>query len=217
MTYLPHRIFTSLIAIAMVTTPVAVMAKPKAADKKTAPVKSTPLKAPAQKVTSATTPAPSAATPEKSTDALNLASPDFDISKEPTNISADSLTLLNEKRTFTYQGKVVVTQGDMTLTADFLDGNYSEKNEIQKITARQNVVITKGPEMRANGQRAEYDAVSRTIVLTETPGVEQNGSMLTADIIKIFIDENRSVAEGNVKVTMKNAGDGLKPAAAGGK
>ncbi len=169
--------------------------KAKGADAKTAP--------PASKST-----APAAA-PADTKKATSFGSGTFNTSKEPTNISADSLTLFNEKRTFTYQGKVVVTQADMTLKSDFLDGNYSEKNEIEKIIARSNVEITKGADIKATGQRAEYNALNRTIVLTETPSIEQNGSTLTADLIRIFIDENRSIAEGNVKVTMKSADDGL--------
>jgi lipopolysaccharide transport protein LptA len=149
-------------------------------------------------------------TPEQKTDSKTSSTPNLDLSKAPTNISANSLTLLNDKRTFTYEGNVVVTQADMTLNSDFLDGSYSEKNEIEKIIARSNVIITKGPDMKANGQRAVYDAIARTIVLTESPSVEQNGSILTADLIRIFVDENRSVAEGNVKVTLKSTDTDVK-------
>lgn len=209
-----------LLAGILATLPLSADAKPKETEKsakkqaaKTVKVPDSALKKPV--ATPVATAAPATPAPEAVKELGNLAGPDFDISKEPTNISANSLTLLNEKRTFTYEGKVVVTQGDMTLTCDTLDGNYSDKNEIQKITARQNVEIIKGADMKAHGQRAEYDAVSRTIVLTETPSVEQNGSILSADIIRIFIDENRSTAEGNVKVTLKNTGDGLK--GSGGK
>lgn len=157
----------------------------------------------------AVTPAQVPPVAEKTKGSVALGNADFNMSKAPTNISADSLTLYNEKRTFTYTGNVVVTQADLTLHSDFLDGNYSDKNEIEKIVARSNVEITKGAEMKATGQRAEYNALNRTIVLTETPSIEQNGNTLTADLIRIYIDENRSIAEGNVKVTMKSADDGL--------
>ena len=161
----------------------------------------------AKPLTGASTTSPSSASP------IGLTGEEFDLSKGPTNISADSLTLFSDKRTFTYQGKVVVVQGDMTLTSDFLDGNYSEKNEIEMIIARSNVTITKGPDIKAGSQKAEYNAKARTIILTEAPHIDQKGSVLTADLIKVFVDENRSIAEGNVKVSLTSTDD-LKPSGA---
>lgn len=197
----------------IICVPSSVVATPQKAEKqKSAPTqKSSSNKD--KKNTAAQPPSAPAKTPEPEktkAPSIALGNSDIDFSKAPTNISADSLTLLNEKRTFTYQGKVVVTQADLTLHADFLDGAYSEKNEIQTIVARSNVDITKGTGIKATGQRAVYNALDRTIVLTESPAIEQNGSTLTADLIRIFIDENRSVAEGNVKVTMKNIDEGLQ-------
>jgi lipopolysaccharide transport protein LptA len=174
-------------------------APPQKAKPKTSPT-APANKAPVTSKKSAATPTP------KPVAGFN--SDSFNLSKEPTNISAQTLTLLTDKRTFTYQGSVVVVQGDMTLTSDYLDGSYSENNEIEKIVARSNVHIVKGPDIKASGQRADYDAVKRTIIMTESPRVEQKGSILTADVIRIFVDENRSVAEGNVKVTLINTGDG---------
>lgn len=196
-----HRTLKTVLAVASLSAalcqPITVTAAPKANEK--TKKQAIALKAPS--------PTPVA---QKTSASQALSTPNLDLSKEPTNISAESLTLLNDKRTFTYQGKVIVTQGDMTLHSDFLDGSYSEKNEIEKIVARSNVEITKGIDLKAHGQRAIYNALDRTIVLTESPSVEQNGSILTADIIRIYVDENRSVAEGNVKVTLKSAEDGLK-------
>jgi lipopolysaccharide export system protein LptA len=186
-----------------VTAPCLAVSAPKEASLKLAPAKiKTPL---AEKPAAASTPI--VTTTPSSSSPVGLGGQDFDISKGPTNISADSLTLFTDKRTFSYQGKVVVVQGDMTLTADTLDGNYSDKNEIEMIYARSNVTIVKGPDIKAGGQKAEYDAKKRIIILTEAPYIEQKGSVLTADIIKVFADENRSVAEGNVKVNLTSTED----------
>jgi len=44
--------------------------------------------------------------------------------------------------------------------------------------------------------------------LTENPQLQQKESILRADKIKIFLNENRSQAEGDVRVTFVNTKDG---------
>lgn len=131
-------------------------------------------------------------------------SKDQDFGKLPTNISSDTLTLNAKRRIFIYKGNVVVTQGEMKLTSRLIEGSYNEANEIQKIVARGDVVITK-LEIRATGQTAVYDAVSGVVTLTDNPQVQQGESVLVADRIKIFLNEDRSQAEGNVRVTFVKA------------
>ncbi len=133
----------------------------------------------------------------------------------PTYIKSDSLTVKSEERTFVYSGNVEVQQGDMTITSDFLDGFYDENNKIQQLVARANVVIIKGESIRAHGERATYESSTETVVLTENPELQQNGSVLSADLIRIFLKENRSTAEGAVRVKVvdekKSAGKKSEP------
>ena len=133
-----------------------------------------------------------------------------DFGKEPTYIKSDSLTLKSEERVFVYTGNVEVKQGDMTLTSDNLEGTYDKDNKIEKLTAFSNVVIIKGEDMRATSEKAIYEAKSETVVLTENPELQQNGSVLTADLIRIFLKENRSAAEGSVRVKLVKKEDGEK-------
>ncbi len=138
-----------------------------------------------------------------------------DFGKLPTNITSDTLTLNAKTRIFTYKGNVTVTQGDMTLVSKVVEGSYSEKNEIQKIVARGDVIITKA-EIKATSQLATYDAVAGIITLTENPQLQQGESVLIADRIKVYVRENRSQAEGNVRVTfvkkdMPNAAPAASP------
>ena len=125
-----------------------------------------------------------------------------EMSKLPTFIKSASLVLKANERVFAYEGGVEVRQGDLTLTASALEGNYTEKNQINQLTARDNVVILKGENIRATGERALFENATQTITLTNNPELQQDGSILTADTIKIFLEENRSVAEGNVRVKL---------------
>jgi lipopolysaccharide transport protein LptA len=153
-------------------------------------------------------PAISLATPEPQTSSPatpvdnELFSADFN--KAPTEISANSLTLRSKERKFEYNGSVVVKQGEMTLAADLLEGSYDEQNQIQQLIARNNVKITKGEKIKANSNRAVYKKASETIELTENPQIEQQGSVLTADKVTIFLKEDRSNAEGRVHVKLLN-------------
>lgn len=124
------------------------------------------------------------------------------IGKLPTFIKADSLSLKSDSRTFTYSGNVEVSQGDMKMTAQTMEGNYDENNKIKQLMAKGNVLITKGPQIRATGERAIYDAATETVVLTENPELQQDGSILSADRIRVYLSENRSVGEGTVRVKL---------------
>jgi lipopolysaccharide export system protein LptA len=135
---------------------------------------------------------------------------DANVSNLPTNISADSLTLKAKERIFTYKGNVTVEQGDMKLTSKTLEGTYGEDNQIQKLTAKGNVTITK-QEIEATGQQALYDAASATVVLSDNPQLKQGESLLTADRIRVFLRENRSQAEGSVRVTLVKNKDAAAP------
>lgn len=132
---------------------------------------------------------------------------DDSFGKLPTNITSDSLSFNAKDRVFAYTGNVQVTQGDMRLTSKTLEGTYSEKNELLKLVAKGDVFIAK-QDIQATGQIAAYDAVAAIVTLTENPQLQQKESILRADKIKIFLNENRSQAEGDVRVTFVNSKDG---------
>lgn len=163
-------------------------------------------KAPATNLKAPAAPETKAAGTDKDSKAKDSLSPSMDpqLSNEPTKIEAKSLTLFTKDKKFIYEGDVKVVQGDMTLTSKTLEGTYDDNNKIQTITALKDVVVIKGDKMKATGQRADYDAKSNTVVMKENPKLEQDGSELTADIIRVFLKDDRSTAEGNVRVTLVN-------------
>jgi lipopolysaccharide export system protein LptA len=125
---------------------------------------------------------------------------DKDFAEKETVVTANKLLLLSEARKFTYTGKVKVVQGDLTLFSDKLDGNYSEENKIEQMIAIDNVIIEKGVEIKAKGSKAVFTEKNKTMVLTGNPEILQGKNILTADKITIFLEENRSIAEGQVFV-----------------
>ncbi|MBX7144530.1 MAG: hypothetical protein K1X79_08785 [Oligoflexia bacterium] len=156
----------------------------------------------AARSTPAATPPPAPAKSEQAVSMDILNSPNFN--GEPTFVKADSLTLKTDARTFKYAGSVEVKHGDMTITSDSLEGNYDENNKIQRMLAHSNVVILKGDNMRGTATDATYTAAKDTVVLTGSPELTQNESTLSADVITIFLKDNRSEASGQVRVKLVN-------------
>jgi lipopolysaccharide export system protein LptA len=142
---------------------------------------------------------------------------EFGKSDEPTFINSDSLQLDTQKRIFFYRGNVKVIQGDLTLTSEELEGRYNSNNEIEQLIAKRSVNIIKGESINATSNKAVYTASNEVLTLTENPQILQGTSLLTADVVKIYLQENRSEAEGQVRVKMIKDEKTPKPAPAQAK
>jgi lipopolysaccharide transport protein LptA len=131
----------------------------------------------------------------------------FKKSNAPTVITSDTLDLDTKTRDFVYMGNVVVIQEDMKLVCDKLIGSYDANNQIQTLSARLNVIITKGADIKAESQRADYDPKTEVMKLTENPSLIRGGSELRSEVIKIFLRTEKTLAEGKVqmKVLEKDA------------
>ncbi len=127
----------------------------------------------------------------------NLSSADV-----PTIITSKTMNLNSATKKFSYAGGVTLVKGDLTMTADRLNGKYNDGQGIDELTAMEKVVITKGSTIKARSNKAVYDKKSETMLLTDNPEVTQEDSILTADLVRIFLKENKSLAEGNVRVKL---------------
>lgn len=118
----------------------------------------------------------------------------------PLYIKSDTLSLDSKGRVFTYRKNVEVKREDLTITADLVEGRYDDANKIQTLLATGNVVITRGEGLKATANRAKYFVPAARIELTEAPELYRNGNALAADKVTVFVNEDRSEAEGNVRV-----------------
>ncbi len=126
----------------------------------------------------------------------------LDFKNEATYITSDNLSLEAKERIFIYNGNVDVKHKNMELKADKVTGYYSKDNKIEKLVAIGHVFITQGTTIKARSEEATYDAVKKIIVLTKSPELEKDKSLLSADEITIFVEEERSTATGQVKVKL---------------
>lgn len=120
-------------------------------------------------------------------------------SGEPLKVKSDNLTADNEKKTATFEGKVVARQGDMTLHADRLVVSYSAAgNELSRVEAFGNVRILQG-NRQASGAHALYEPKEARIVLDGNPKVVVGEDVITGRVITYFLNEQKSVVTGGPK------------------
>jgi lipopolysaccharide transport protein LptA len=103
---------------------------------------------------------------------------------------------------------VEILRADVKITADAVIGRYDANNRLQTIVCEDNVVVTRGEDLRASSDRAVYHVPTATIVLTEGPELARGGNVLSADKITVFVNEDKSEAEGNVRVKVIQEGEG---------
>ena len=118
-------------------------------------------------------------------------------SREPLKIKSDALHADNEKRTATFEGKVVARQGDLTLYADRLVISYgADGHDLSRVEAFGNVRIIQGTR-QASGAHAVYEPKEARILLDGSPRVtSQGGDEVSGELITYYVNEQRSVVTG---------------------
>ncbi len=120
--------------------------------------------------------------------------------KREFKITSEKLVFDNLNFVFTYTGNVVATDGIYLIKSNKLIGNMSKTQELEKLFASGNVIITKGAELRTFSEKADFDFKKNLIVLTEEPELEKDNSLLTAETIYYNTETEQSNAEGEVNV-----------------
>jgi len=114
-------------------------------------------------------------------------------SDQPVNYAADQIELQDRQKRVILSGDVVITQGDLRLTAQRTTVSYTDAGslEIQRIDATGGVVVTRGDE-RAQGAAAVYDFNRRVIVLSGGVALRRGGDTLNGG--RLTIDLNTGIA-----------------------
>jgi lipopolysaccharide export system protein LptA len=131
---------------------------------------------------------------------------EFKGERGPVHITSQQLEADYQAKVITFIGDVVARQKEFTLYADrlflYIGG---EMKEIEKIVARGNVHMVQG-ERTATCNEATYYHRDGTVVLRGEPVVREGDNWVSGKRIIYYIDEQKSVAEGEgedrVKVTI---------------
>jgi len=114
----------------------------------------------------------------------------------PIQVKSDELTADNNKRSATFIGNVVATQGDLTLFADKLVITYGEQGkELVRAEAFNNVRFVHGAR-KGEAAHGVYDLAKGTIVLDGRPKIIQGENLISGEVITYYPNEERSTVSG---------------------
>ncbi len=89
-----------------------------------------------------------------------------------------------------FSGGVTATRGSLTLRCDSLTVEHEESGEVRLALASGHVEIERD-DWKATGGRATLDQRQGSLVLTESPQLEEGGNRLVGDRIRVFLESER--------------------------
>ncbi len=114
----------------------------------------------------------------------------------PVDVAADRLEAEDVAGRVNFIGRVVATQGDLTIYANrmtlFL---HPESRDVERVEATGQVRIVQG-ERVATGDRGVFFRQEARIVLTGEPRVHQGDDFIAGEEIVVYLEEERSVVRG---------------------
>ncbi len=105
----------------------------------------------------------------------------------PVRVEAGTLRLDQQRKVARFRDRVVVHRGDLTVRGPRMDARYDDKGELTTLELRGGVTMVEG-DRRAVGKQADYDAKTRTLVLTGDPRLYDRGDVLRGDRIEMLLD-----------------------------
>lgn len=118
-------------------------------------------------------------------------------SNQPVNYAADRIELQDRQNRVVLSGDVVITQGDLRLTAARTTVAYTDAGtlRIQRIDATGGVTVTRGNE-RASGSAGVYDFNRRVIVLSGGVALRRGSDTLNGGRLTIDLDSGLASVDG---------------------
>lgn len=119
----------------------------------------------------------------------------------PVEVAADQFSVNNADGTAVFSGNVVVTQGEMTLSAAEVRVQYTaDQTEIDQLVATGGVSITNLADS-AVAEEAVYTVATGVIVLTGGVRLVQGASTLQGQKLTVNLADGSGVMEGRVTTT----------------
>ena len=116
---------------------------------------------------------------------------------QPVSFNADRIELQDRQNRVVLTGDVVISQGDLQLTAQRTTIAYADAGTltIQRLDASGGVVVTRGNE-RATGDTGVYDFNRRVIVLSGGVGLRRGSDTLGGGRLVIDLNSGLSSVDG---------------------
>ncbi len=134
-------------------------------------------------------------------------------SRQPIEIEAQALEVLQQEKKAIFSGQVRAKQGNVNLKADKMTVFYSDKTEksagannaITKIEVAGNVLLST-PQESASGSYGVYDTVRNLIVLEGNVVLTKDRNILKGNRLDFDIDKGHSKLDGGVSATGQSGG-----------
>lgn len=120
----------------------------------------------------------------------------------PVEIQSQQLEMLQQENKSIFSGDVIVTQGDMTLSADQLIVFFIEDNQIERLEANGKVRFSQLDRV-ATSEKAVYRQSEGILLLLGNARVQQGKNLVSGDEITFYVVENRSVVKGSSQKRVK--------------
>ncbi len=129
--------------------------------------------------------------------------------KLPVEIVSDSFTISQSRGSAAFVGNVVVSQGDLRISAGKISVEYTQKDgkptgDIGRLIASGSVTLVSGTEA-AEAQTATYSITEGLIIMEGNVLLTQGENALSGQIITIDLKDGSAKVEGRVK-TIFNTG-----------
>ncbi len=128
----------------------------------------------------------------------------------PVEITADSLDVNQTDGSATFEGNVVIGQGEMRLSAAKVVVEYGEdaegNTEIKRLIATGGVTLVSADEA-AEANSATYSVTDATISLTGSVLVTQGPTAMSGDAMVINLETGNGTIEGNVRTLLNTGSD----------
>ncbi len=123
----------------------------------------------------------------------------------PVEATSDTLDVDQETGEAVFRGNVVITQGEMRLTAPRVLVVYdSETRAIDRMEATEGVTLVSGPDA-AEAERADYTIDTGVIVMTGNVLLTQGPSALTSDEMTVDLTTGTAQMVGRVTTILRSA------------
>jgi lipopolysaccharide transport protein LptA len=109
-------------------------------------------------------------------------------------IQADQSTLDIKAGKAVFSGSVLATRGSLSLRCDSLTVEYDKSGEVRLALALGRVKIERDG-WKATGGQATLDQDLGSLVLTDSPQLEEGGNRLVGERIRVFLENERVECE----------------------
>jgi lipopolysaccharide export system protein LptA len=125
----------------------------------------------------------------------------------PVKVRADSFFVNRREGRAEFSGGVVITQGEMVMSADvvlveYVVGARLENRSVDKLTATGDVDVLNGSQS-ARAQMAVYSVQEGSLVLTGSAEVTQNESVIAGEKITLNLADDTLFVEGRVQTVFE--------------